>query len=109
MGSHLSPQLLRNLLAQFTCPLMLTCCLCKLWSQINVSRQLKRKEALSTFFNNKKILLRDKIQELQMREANLRLVIQVINVRGMQLPLITPEGMIRVLRTTTEVSGELQL
>jgi hypothetical protein len=38
-----------------------------------------------------------------MKEANLRLVIQVINVRGMQLPLITPEGMIRVLRTTTEV------
>jgi hypothetical protein len=88
---------------------MQTCCLCKLWSQINVSRQLKRKGVLSIFFNNKEILLKDKIQEPQMREANLRLVIQVINVRGMQLPLITPEGMIRVLRTITEVSGELQL
>lgn len=44
----------------------------------------------------------DQIQESQLREANLRLVIQAINVRGMQQAQIIPEEMIKVLKITTE-------
>jgi len=44
----------------------------------------------------------DQIRESPLREANLRLVIQAINVRGMQQALIIPEEMIKVLKITTE-------
>jgi len=46
----------------------------------------------------------DRIQESRLREVNLRLVIQAIKDRGMQQPLIIREGMIKVLKITTEES-----
>jgi hypothetical protein len=64
---------------------------------------LKRRGVL-LIFNNKEIMSNDQIQESLSREANLRLVIQAIKDRGMQQPLIIREGMIKVLKITTEES-----
>jgi isopentenyl phosphate kinase len=80
---------------------MLTCYQCKQWNQISVTSPLKRK-GVPLIFNNKEIMSNDQIQESLSREANLRLVIQAINVRGMQQAQIIPEEMIKVLKITTE-------